>query len=216
MGYIYKITNNINNKLYIGKTERSIEERWGEHCRHASKYQNIPLYRAIQKYGKDNFVIEIIEECTKEMIDEREIFWINHYNTYEGEGYNCTGGGEGGIKPIQQKEIDEIIYRYLKGERLDLLCKEFHHRYPRVREALIQNGIEIKTHAGPETQKKKIVAIDPKTNEIVYIFNSVKEAGEFLHKPGTKPTNTSKNIGSVIGKNNIRYGYRWELYNENN
>lgn len=214
MGFIYKIKNNINNKLYIGKTERSIEERWNEHCRHASLYPNIPLYKAILKYGKDNFSITLLEECNNQIIDEREIYWINYYNTYTGDGYNCTGGGEGGIKPISQDEIEIIAKRYLNGERLDFLCREFHHRYPKVREALIQYGVEIKTFAGPESQRKKIVAINPKTNKIEFIFNSVTEAGEVLHKPGTKPSNTSKNIGNVLGKNNIRYGYKWRLYQE--
>ena len=213
MGYIYKITNKINNKIYIGKTERTTEERWKEHCRQSKKYLNIPLYKAINKYGKENFIIETLEECNNEKIDEREIYWIDYYNAYFSDDYNCTGGGEGGIKPIPQEEIEIIASRYLKGERLDKLCKEFHHRYPKVREALVNYGVEIKTDAGPSTQRKKIIAINPKTNKIEYIFNSVKEASEKLYKPGTKPTNTAKNIGFAIGKTNIRYGYQWQLWN---
>lgn len=216
MAYIYKITNKINNKIYIGKTERSIEERWKEHCSHIKVYPNIPLYRAISKYGKDNFSIEIIEECDNISIDEREIYWINYYNTYLGEGYNCTGGGEGGVKPIPEEELTIIAQRYQNGERLDHLCRDFHHRYPKVREALVAMGIEIKTTAGPQSLRKRIAAINSKTKEIEYIFDSVAEAGNALHKPGTNPANTSKNIGSVIGKDNIRYGYQWILYNEKN
>ena len=56
MGFIYKITNNINQKSYIGKTERSIEVRYKEHLRHRN-YLNLPLYKAFNKYGIENFSI---------------------------------------------------------------------------------------------------------------------------------------------------------------
>lgn len=82
MAYIYKITNKVNNKVYIGKTERNIKIRWKEHCSHINVYPNIPLYRAIRKYGKDNFTIEIVEECETKTVDDREMYWINYYNTY--------------------------------------------------------------------------------------------------------------------------------------
>ena len=59
MGYIYKITNNINGKSYIGKTERTIEIRWKEHLRHIASLQDrLPLYKAMAKYGKENFIVE--------------------------------------------------------------------------------------------------------------------------------------------------------------
>ena len=65
MSYIYKITNQINGKLYIGKTNRTIQERFKEHCRDYLKRGNEkrPLYSAMKKYGIRNFSIESIEEC---------------------------------------------------------------------------------------------------------------------------------------------------------
>ena len=63
MAFIYKITNTVNNKIYIGKTERDIKTRWEEHLRHISIYPNIPLYRAMKKYGIEVFNVEQIEEC---------------------------------------------------------------------------------------------------------------------------------------------------------
>ena len=80
-----------------------------------------------------------------------------------------------------------------------------------MRDALIQLGVNINTDAGPKSQRKKVAAIDPKTKEIKKIFESLTAAGEALHKPGTKASNVAKNIGSVVGKNNIRYGYQWIL-----
>ena len=148
MAYIYKITNLINDKLYIGKTSRDIETRWKEHLRHSETLPDIPLYRAIKKYGKENFIIEEIEKCDDKIVNEREIFWINFYNTYK-EGYNCTLGGEGSLLNYDEKELQEIIRRYQNGERLDLLCKEFHHKYDSIRARLVEKGIKINTHAGP-------------------------------------------------------------------
>lgn len=109
MGFIYKITNNINQKSYIGKTARTINIRYKEHIRHKD-YLDLPLYRAFNKYGVENFSIEQLEECDDSILDDREIYWINYYQTYK-SGYNCTAGGEGGIKTFDE-DIEEIIERY--------------------------------------------------------------------------------------------------------
>lgn len=159
MGYIYKITNNVNGKSYIGKTERTIEIRWKEHLRHIPTLQDrLPLYKAMAKYGKENFSIEEIEQCDNSILDEREIYWINKFQTY-GKGYNCTGGSEGGIKDYHE-DIDEIITRYLAGERLDKLCKEYKHDYTSIRPKIEAKGIKINTNAGPMKLSKKVAKID--------------------------------------------------------
>ena len=98
MGYIYSITNLINNKRYIGKTTTTIEERYKEHCSDAQKdrCEKRPLYSAIHKYGIENFIIEEIEYIEdNSLLAEREIFWINELQTYGHYGYNATMGGEG-------------------------------------------------------------------------------------------------------------------------
>ena len=74
MGYIYKVTNTVNGKLYIGQTSRTIEVRWREHIQDAFGRNNkgfFALHRAIKKYGKDAFKIEQIEECDSSVLDER-------------------------------------------------------------------------------------------------------------------------------------------------
>ena len=85
---IYKITKKENGKSYIGQSN-DIERRFSEH-----KYKlDIPIDIAIQKYGADAFTVGIIEECEINQLDERERFWIAHYNTFKGFGYNCNEGG---------------------------------------------------------------------------------------------------------------------------
>lgn len=89
--YIYKITNLINNKIYIGQTNNP-NRRWREHCDSNSKC--IKLRNAIKKYGSENFVFEIIEGPIANY-NEREKYWITQYNSIN-EGYNIAEGGQGG------------------------------------------------------------------------------------------------------------------------
>jgi len=97
MGYIYKITNKINQKIYIGLTRDTIEERWKNHIKKAKEYPNRYLYDAMNHYGYENFTIEEIESCDNSILDEREIYWISYYNSTNPDiGYNLTSGGGGG------------------------------------------------------------------------------------------------------------------------
>ena len=96
---IYKITNLVNGKMYIGQSI-DIYKRWKEHnniaFRTTSKSYNYPLYKAIRKYGIDNFKFEIIEECSIEKLNDKEIYYINKYNTCifnkNSFGYNMIFG----------------------------------------------------------------------------------------------------------------------------
>ena len=93
MAYIYLIKNNVNNKVYVGKTELSIVERFKEHIRNSRKERckNRPLYRAMNKYGVENFTVSMIEETDRP--EDREVFWIAFYDSYK-NGYNATLGGD--------------------------------------------------------------------------------------------------------------------------
>lgn len=93
---VYKITNKKNNNIYIGISV-DIKRRWKEHKnnynKQLSKEYNKILYKAMRKYGLNNFLFSIIEICDCEELRQREIFWIKELNTYN-NGYNETTGGD--------------------------------------------------------------------------------------------------------------------------
>lgn len=93
-GIIYLITNLVNGKRYVGQTRQSFERRIIEHKRDSRK-SKCGIDAAIRKYDWENFKAEIIEECTVEQLNEREIFWIRELNSKTPTGYNLTDGGEG-------------------------------------------------------------------------------------------------------------------------
>ena len=104
-GYIYKITNNFNDKIYIGQTARDIDTRFAEHCSETRGHSR--LHNAIQKYGWRNFKIEEVEKVPLSKLDEREIYWIKYYDSANKEkGYNITkGGNNASFHPRDYKQI---------------------------------------------------------------------------------------------------------------
>ena len=114
MAYIYKITNTINGKMYIGKTEQTIEKRFQQHCNDSQRdgMSNRPLYKAMRKYGVEFFSIEEIEQTDQP--EEREIYWIEFYGTFK-NGYNATLGGDG--KKYIDYDLVVATYQELQNAR---------------------------------------------------------------------------------------------------
>ena len=105
MGFIYLITNSVNNKKYIGLTSGTVQARWEKHCRNAKLGINYALYKAMRAHGINNFsVCTIEEEFDFQKLCDREQYWINFYNTFN-NGYNETLGGEG-----NRKYTPDVIY----------------------------------------------------------------------------------------------------------
>ena len=106
MAYIYKILNTINDKVYIGQTIKSIDERFKEHIyKSHSEKTHPPLHQAFIDLGEENFFIECIEECTQEKLDVQEKYWIQYYDSYN-NGYNATIGGAGITGVYRYKAVD--------------------------------------------------------------------------------------------------------------
>lgn len=92
---IYKITNKINGKIYIGFSKNP-RRRWQNHLRESASGSNFHLHNALRKYNKNNFKLEVIYQGKEEnyILNIMEPYFIEEYNTFLGEGYNMTPGGE--------------------------------------------------------------------------------------------------------------------------
>jgi len=94
---IYKIVNKNNGKIYIGKTNKTIEERFSAHIKNAKNKINRYLYDSMNRHGYESFEVSLIEECeTEEELSSREKYWIETPNCMHPNGYNMTIGGDGG------------------------------------------------------------------------------------------------------------------------
>ena len=112
-GVIYKITNQINGKSYVGQTTTSLSQRMASH-----RYADSVIGNAIRKYGWENFSVEVLEECdTKEELNEREIFWIAALNCKTPNGYNRSDGGDGPTGYVCSDETRAKLSAAGKGKK---------------------------------------------------------------------------------------------------
>lgn len=168
---IYKITNP-NNKIYIGQST-NIKERFKKYSTLSNKRQT-KLYNSFQKYGIDNHQFEIIEECSGDQLDEREIYWGNQYDVLGDNGLNLRlGNGRGSCS----EETKNKISNSLKGQR-----KSIEHC---LHLSIAKTGIPSKRKDKPDLKQKgqpkpgagpgkgsKLIGAGPKTgNSIMNIIN---------------------------------------------
>ena len=113
---IYKIT--INNKMYVGFA-KNLEYRKSRHYNALTgkKHINPYLQNAFIKYNE--FKFEIIEECAEDVLEEKEIYWIAELNTFKGEGYNLTAGGDGWLGGIHTDETKRKIGESSKNRSVE-------------------------------------------------------------------------------------------------
>lgn len=213
MGFIYKITNDINNKVYIGKTEWSIEKRFKEHLRDANKQyrQNRPLYRAIHKYGQEHFSVEEIEEVSNELLDEREQYWIEYYHSYH-FGYNGTKGGDG----KRLYDYDDICDYYEKTKNQKATAIYFNIDPNTVKRALEINKIQIiPSNEQQIIQKGKKINQYDLNKKFIQSFRSGGEAGKYIvnnHLSKGSAATAAARIREACNKpSKTAYGYFWEF-----
>lgn len=199
MGFIYKITNNINGKVYIGQTIKTIKKRWQQHICNSSKpyFQQIVLYKAMKKYGKENFYIEPIEEIDNSQLDEREKYWIKYYNSYK-NGYNSTIGGK--ATTLYELDEEQIIFDYYNLKTARKVAKKYN-----VDHAVI-DGI-LNAHNIPHFSQRQYNGQRVKCfkDGIEYSFDSIVDCAQFLidNDPNikTKKVHTAKQYISDIINN---------------
>lgn len=114
---IYKSRNKITGKIYIGQTTHTLNKRIKSHIKESKKESNRPFMLSINKYGIDNFEFEIIDSTDNlDELNDKEIYWIDFYNSVSPNGYNVTGGGQG-KKMKTTKELSRIISEGLKNSK---------------------------------------------------------------------------------------------------
>ena len=210
MAYIYQITNDINGKIYIGKTEFSIEKRFKEHCTDAFKDRNEkrPLYAAMRKYGVEHFHIELIEETDNP--EEREVFWIENKRSFK-NGYNATIGGDG----KKYIDYDLVISSYKEIKSIVDTAKALNISADSVSNILRQNNISIISSSEVNLNKYgKITNMYSLDGEFLKSFSSTNEAAQYMidnNLTNCKKTTIKQHITEVCtGRRNTAAKYKWK------
>ena len=201
MAYIYQITNDVNGKVYIGKTEFSIEKRFKEHCRDRLKRdkENRPLYRAMNKYGIEHFHIELLEETDNP--EEREKFWIEEKRSFK-QGYNATLGGDG------TKYLDRnlIVQTYKEVNNIAEVARLLGYDEHSILYILREEKVHVLT--SQEVSKKffsKPVGQFDKNNNLLVVHESIGEAAKSIGKPKQHISECAN------GKRKTAYGFIWKF-----
>jgi len=112
---IYKATNKITGKIYVGQTTQPLEKRIKDHVKESKSNIKRPFLLSIKKYGIDNFIFETIDSSSNlDELNDKEIYWIDIYNSVTPNGYNITGGGQG-KKRISTPELGQRISKGLEN-----------------------------------------------------------------------------------------------------
>ena len=216
MPYIYKIINNINNKIYIGKTIQTVETRWKEHKRECNqaRAQNRPLYAAFRKYGIDNFSIEQVEETTKELLEEREKYWIEFYKSFK-YGYNATKGGDG--RPYL--DYDLVVQTYKELQSCKAVAQQLHIDEGHVRTILHACGEEVIHHGAENLNLPRIVNMYDLQNNYIQTFSSCSAAVKWCVENGFCKKESSGARGHISncarGKEKSAFKHIWKYPEEN-
>jgi len=174
-GSIYIIKNIMNDKVYIGQTTMSVDDRFKAHIKKSTiEKRTYKLYNALKKYGKENFYIESLEDDVPiELLDKKEIYYINKYNSYK-NGYNSTKGGDGRI--INKKyDEDEIIKLYKKELSMPKIAKLYSVSSATISRVLKRNNVETRENGNKYKQIN-----EKEFKKRWYANNNLKEMAKYF------------------------------------
>jgi group I intron endonuclease len=189
--YIYKITNTVNGKIYIGQVyNKSIQARFERHIKEAKPNHPMLIDRAIHKYGSCNFIVEQIDEAkTLEELNQKECYWITYYNSTNRQlGYNLTAGGNGGN-----------TYKCKTDEELQ--C--------------IKNKISIANTGKNNGMSKSIKALNIKTNEILHFDTLAAACKHFNHKQKGSFVNRANGLVKYLWRNEWLFAFEHNDFDMN-
>lgn len=198
MGIIYKIYNDINDKLYIGQTVQPLIRRWQAHLKD-SKILDTHFYRAMRAYGVEHFLIEPIETVPDEQLNEREQYWIAYYDSYH-NGYNSTIGGDCGnfeSTPIFQYDLNGTFLNEYNGANEAERCTGVLHQniLKACKGILRQSGgymwsfEKLNKLEMREPKREKQVAQYDADGNLIRVWDRVKDAALSI---GVEPTHISR------------------------
>lgn len=210
-GIIYKITNNINKKVYIGKTYCDAEKRFKEHIRDSrrERCKNRPLYRAFNKYGIENFSHEVLGEYEEKELEDMEVYYIDQFDSYH-NGYNATHGGDG-TRYLKFDE-EEVIAKYKELGTVIHTAQHYKCGVDTIRKILRSHNIEIVNNGG-QHMKAKSKKVSQYTMSGIWVqdFASASEASRQFEKGSS---------GSIArccqGERKTYKGYKWKYTEETN
>lgn len=214
MAYIYKITNLTNGKSYIGKTLSTIEERWKEHCRDSrrERCEKRPLYSAMNKYGIESFKIEQIEECHDDVVNEREVYWIEYFGTFK-SGYNATVGGDG----KHYLDYDLICETYKQVKNMTKTAELCNCHTDSVKKILKERDIPmLSSQEIAKNQQSKMINQYSLNGEYIKTFPSVSDAARYIQslapEKRTEIGGIKQHISQVArGKRKTAYKFIWKF-----
>ena len=196
---IYKIVNLVNGKIYVGQSI-NIQKRWYQHKSDYNKEGGCPiLYAAIRKYGIENFSFEVIEECSLELLDEKEKYWISQMNTLNPNGYNIALGGAARGNAIYDYEILAKAYMELGSSKK--VAEKFNCDFKTV-----LNACHIMEVPMSSTKERAVYQIDKDTEEIIACFANIHIA----YKEGLNRPYDSSISRVCRGIRKTAYGYKWK------
>lgn len=223
---IYLITNLINGKQYVGQTVQGYLKRWENHCRNASSNSNHYIQyidKAIKKYGCENFKIELLETVPIHLKDEKEIYYIDLYDTYN-KGYNNTIGGD--INPMFDEKVKTKHLNIMRSDNVrQKMSKSVKAAYtPQLRKwfsnhskniwnswTLDQKEKCIQGLRNYNNSKKQRVAIVDKNDKILKEFECAADACKYFNKPSKEAGHLLLNCDKYNknGKRSKYYGNYW-------
>lgn len=218
MACIYKITNTINNKVYIGETTRTMNARWQQHKARAKMPEYTEyLYRAIRKYGIENFIIEELTQCTDEDRFKVETEYITKYRSWVGfedcKGYNLALSQEG-VAPVMAQEI---LNCWNDGLTIVQISDRLHRNIKTISRSLKNDGVtqeqiyeRRKQNAGKHSRKSIIQYT--MNGDYVNQYESISAAAKAMNK--TSPSQIQKSCAGNISL--TAYGYIWQYEDDDN
>jgi len=213
--YIYKIKNNINNKIYVGCTTKPIEQRFVEHIQRSknNKFNKTKLYYSFKKYGIENFSIELIEECDEKLMFIREIEYIKEFNSYN-NGLNSTEGGEGCLGYKHSDDIRKKISEKTKEKsHKDKTYEEIYSDRSDEEKEKRKNGVKNHWDSLNEIEREKRTEKTKQKNRQIskYDIETIIEIKKLM-QDGLKNKEIHKNFPDVKVDylSSIRSGRRWK------